>query len=198
MKVTKTFLFSALTIFIGVTEAANELLRRSTVSGSCISPTTGASDTGRDSPLTLPIGTTTVQSTPQAAPATPTAPAPPPQAPFATGSCSFHMTQWDSDADAYDSDGKNDGIYGCEVRILDANRNTIGWQVHTQCSSSAPLSVKSKFENPMVVTPEAQNDYVQFTIGAQSWSSLWRGPNDPYCKVGGWDGSDDPAVSGVI
>ena len=102
------------------------------------------------------------------------------------------MTQWQNDDDAYGNDGLNDGKYGCEIRILDGNRNTIGWQVHTDCSTASPLTVNSKLENGLVVTPEARSDYVQFTLGSESWKSSDTG--EPGCKVGGWDGSDDPMV----
>ncbi len=107
------------------------------------------------------------------------------------------MTQWDSLADAYGNNGSNDGVYGCKIRILDANRTTIGWQAHTRCSSVNPLSVNGKLESSMAITPEAKNDYVQFTLGAESWASSQQGLNISYCKVDDWDGSDDPAVSGT-
>ena len=43
----------------------------------------------------------------------------------------------------------------------------------------------------MVITPESENDYVQFTIGTQSWSSS----DKAICTVGGWDPrNSNPAV----
>ena len=169
----------------------------------CLQITTGADETVAD-PSTHLIGTSTssansLSTAPAPAPASPT-PAPPasPTPPFATGMCSLHMTQWDSLANAVGNNGENNGDYGCEVRILDNNRQTIGWQVHTDCSTAHPLSIESKLENPFVITPEARGDYVQFTVGSVSWPSSQGGPQEPNCNVGGWDGSDDPAVSAPL
>ena len=58
-----------------------------------------------------------------------------------------------------------------------------------------PLSVTSRLNDPLVITPESQNDYIQFTIGTQSWSSSAKG-GVPGCSVGGWDPrSGYPSVS---
>lgn len=160
---------------------------------SCFKITTGASETVPD-PSTHLIGTST--GTHSGTTSTAAAPAPAsPTPPFATGMCSLHMTQWDSFADAIGNNGQNDGHYGCEVRILDSNKQTIGWQAHTDCSTAHSLSMNSKLKNPFVITPEARGDYVQFTVGSVTWPSSQGGPQEPNCKVGDWDGSDDPAVS---
>lgn len=163
---------------------------------SCLHITTGASETVPD-PSTHLIGTSASSAAavssaaaPAPAPATPT-----PTPPFAIGQCSLHMTQWDSTADLLGNNGGNNGDYGCEVRMLDNNKQTIGWQVHTDCSTAHSLSLKSKLENPLVITPEATGDYVQFTVGTVSWPSSQGGPQEPNCNVGGWDGSNDPSVS---
>lgn len=158
---------------------------------SCLTITTGASETVPD-PSTHLIGTTSSSAaasstTPAPAPATPTPP-------YAQGTCSLHMTQWDSMADATANNGLNDGIYGCEVRILDNNQQTIGWQVHTDCSTAQSLSVNSKLEDPIVITPEAQGDYVQFTAGRDGWPSSQQGPQTPSCRVGGWEAGTEVMI----
>ncbi len=192
MRVSSAICLTSLALTASATEGVigyNALFGRAE---SCLTITTGANETVSD-PSTRFIGTTSTSAaasstTPAPAPATPTPP-------YAQGMCSLHMTQWDSMADATANNGLNDGIYGCEVRILDNNQQTIGWQVHTDCSSAQSLSVNSKLEDPIVITPEAQGDYVQFTAGRDGWPSSQQGPTDPSCRVGGWDGSDDPAVS---
>ena len=171
----------------------NELFGRDP--NACFAITTGASETVSDTSKTfVGVHSSTTASTTTSTSSTAPAPAPAaPTPPFATGTCSLHMTQWDSMKDAYGGhDGENDGKYGCEVRIFDngGKSDTIGWQVHTDCSTDKPLSVSSKLENPLIVTPEARGDYVQFQVGGIGFTS-----KDKACSTGGWDGSDDPAVS---
>lgn len=79
MKCTRTFLFAALAFFIGAIEAVNDLLPPTTAGGSYISLTTGATDTGRDSSLTLPIIRSTSITTPASVLAMPTVTASSPQ-----------------------------------------------------------------------------------------------------------------------
>lgn len=191
MRITSAIYIVSFALTTSATEGTigyNELFGRDP--NSCIQISTGPSDTVSDPSKTF-IGTHSSTTAPSS-----TAPAPAPAAPtppFATGTCSLHMTQWDSFDDEFGGhDGENDGKYGCEVRIFDnaGSSHTIGWQVHTDCSTDAPLSVNSKLENPMVVTPEAKGDYVQFTVGSVSFKST-----DSSCSTGDWDGSDDPEVS---
>ena len=81
--------------------------------------------------------------------------------------------------------------------MKDAVGTQIGWQVHTSADVSNPLNVKSKLEDVFVLTPKERNSYIQFALGGQSWASNQIfGANDvPWCSVGGYDGSDYPAVS---
>ena len=115
---------------------------------------------------------------------------PPPTAPYAQGVCTFHLTEW-----YYGDIGRSP--FGLEIAMKDAGGIQIGWQVHTTADASHPLNVKSKLEDVFVLTPEEWNDYIQFTLGGQSWASNQKfGANDvPWCSVGGWDGSDYPSVS---
>lgn len=54
-----------------------------------------------------------------------------------------------------------------------------------------PYSFNSKLPNPLVITGEHENDYVQFTYGNLSWQS--KTPNEGgSCTVGGWDPKDGP------
>ena len=116
----------------------------------------------------------------------------PTQAPYAEGTCSFHMTYWRPE---FWQDGTNP--YEIEIRILDNNKATIGWLPHTHDNNNYIWKVVSRLEDPLEVTPESQNDYVQFSLPNQSW----RTDQDtdaskiPNCGIGDWDCSDDPCVS---
>jgi len=109
-------------------------------------------------------------------------PAPTAQPPYAEGICSFHMTYWRPYLWA---DGTNP--YEIEIRILDDQKKTIGWLPHTSDFNRYNWMVNSRLEDPLVVTPEAQNDYVQFSIAQQSFGTKQTyNPGDlPSCSIGG-------------
>lgn len=126
-------------------------------------------------------------STPSSAP---TPPASPPA--YATGTCSFHLTETqDCNADY----GKN--LYG-NVVLKDNNKNVIGQTVidndHPNgyaMGDGSPYSFTSVLPHPLVITGEHEHDYVQFTYGSLSWQSMT--PNGGgTCTVGGWDPRDGP------
>ncbi|KAI4193781.1 MAG: hypothetical protein LQ350_008145 [Teloschistes chrysophthalmus] len=128
-------------------------------------------------------------TTPAPSPVQPPVPATPPYAP---GKCSFHMTYW---RPYFWRDGTNP--YNIEMRILDDKKNTIGWLPHTKDSNKMTWNVVSRLEDPMEVTPESQNDYVQFTLPGQSWRTDKATDQSklPNCSVGHWNCSDEPCVS---
>lgn len=138
------------------------------------------------------IKDTTVASNPPPDPAP--APTPPPPAPPAV--CSFHLTQWDS-AIFRDTDGNQ--RYEVEVRLLDNNKAEIGFQPRTRAGDAQPLGMTSMLPLILVVTPEAQNDYIQFAYGGESWRTNDEFGLDavPSCSVGDWDGDAYPRVSFV-
>ncbi|KAL8791712.1 MAG: hypothetical protein Q9195_005719 [Heterodermia aff. obscurata] len=142
---------------------------------------------------TAATGTTSAKTatTPAAQPATPTSTptSAAPSAPYATGTCSFHMTYW---RPMYWPDGTNP--YEIEIRIKDNNKATIGWLPHTDDDNKYSWNVVSRLEDPLAVTPESQNDYVQFTLPGQSWRTDEATDQSklPHCSVGDWDCSDDP------
>jgi hypothetical protein len=49
------------------------------------------------------------------------------------------------------------------------------------------------FYTTLEMTPEAQNSYIQFTIGEQSWTTA-NGEGVPRCQTGGWDGDYSPVT----
>ena len=137
-----------------------------------------------------PPGVVDPPAAPQPVTPTPAAPVPPP--PYATGTCSFHLTETQN----CDSDYGNN-LYGV-VTMYDNNKNVIG---QTAKDDDHPIgyamddgnsySFTSKLKDPLVITGEHENDYVQFTIGALSWQS--KSPNGGgSCTVGGWDPRDGP------
>lgn len=125
-------------------------------------------------------------------PPTPPASDPTKSPPYATGVCSFHMTYW---RPFFWPDGSNP--YEIEIRIKDNNKATIGWLPHTDSDNQMSWNVVSRLEDPLAVTPESQHDYVQFTLGSQSWRTdkATDPKHIPNCSVGDWDCSDDPCVS---
>lgn len=127
---------------------------------------------------------------PLSAPPTPPPPAPPPG--YATGTCSFHLQEWQS----CDDDSKN---WFAMVNMVENDKNDIG---DTQTdpaknplgdpiNASDPYSFTSKLPLPLVIVGEHENDYVQFTYGSLKWTSrTTSGPAT--CSNGGWDPRDGP------
>ncbi len=61
-----------------------------------------------------------------------------------------------------------------------------------------PLNWETKLPDKLVITSEAQGhprDYVQFTIGGQSWTTNDPDTGTPRCNVGGWNSDYSPTVS---
>ncbi|KAL9087247.1 MAG: hypothetical protein Q9165_006741 [Trypethelium subeluteriae] len=115
-------------------------------------------------------------------------------APYAQGTCSLHLTQWDYDADLESRTPR----YDVEVKILDNSKAQIGFQSRTGCDASTPVYVPSALEDDLSVIAESTHDYIAFSLPGQSWPSDGKfGPTDAHnpCSVGGWDGSDYPSVS---
>jgi hypothetical protein len=138
-------------------------------------------------------------SSPAVATPTQTPPAPassvaPPPA-YATGTCSFHLQEWQDCQD----DSKN--LFAI-VNMKDNNHNDIG-DTNTSpdknplgdpINASNPLSFTSKLPIPLVIVGEHQNDYVQFSYGNLQWTSrTTSGPAT--CSNGGWDPKDGPVCS---
>lgn len=116
-----------------------------------------------------------------------------PPAPYATGECSFHLIE------TQDCESMTSNLYG-SVKMLDNNKATIG---QTVLDADHPIgypidvgssySFDSKLPNPLVITGEHEDDYVQFTYGSVSWQS--KAPNDgATCNgtVGDWNPKDGP------
>ena len=135
-------------------------------------------------PTSVPLPTSVL---PTAVPSS--ASAPPPA--YATGNCSFHLIETQDCL----SDAAN--LYAI-VTLKDNNKSIIG---QTPTNETNPLgepintsdsyNFNSDLSNPIVITGEHENDYVQFTYGGLSWTSrTTTGPAT--CSNGGWDPRDGP------
>ncbi|CAD6593247.1 MAG: hypothetical protein ASARMPRED_007178 [Alectoria sarmentosa] len=121
---------------------------------------------------------------------TPTPPATPP--PYATGTCSFHLTE------TQDCDTNYDNNLYANVVMKDNNKAIIGSTVNDadhpigySMNDGNPYAFISVLPNALIITGEHENDYVQFSYGSLSWQS--KTPNGSgSCTVGGWDPRDGP------
>ena len=130
-----------------------------------------------------------ISATKNAAPASP-----PPSPAYATGTCSLHLTENRSGGANNDPFANSDTPpdYTVSIDIFDAKKANIGHHDSAAAGAGNGLGVDSKLSDVLVITPEARGDYVQFTLGSQSWKSS----DDGSCSVGGWDPQEsNPAVS---
>jgi hypothetical protein len=104
------------------------------------------------------------------------------------GVCAFHLrefeTWWGQDGPGVSRKYE----FKLQVAAKD-NSGTIVGGTGTQsvvAGDGAPYRCKGFYEE-IVMTPEAQGgDYIQFSIGSQSWTTKDSG-TVPGCSVGGWD-----------
>jgi len=124
----------------------------------------------------------------------PASPPPPPPPPYATGKCSLHLSQTRSDSTGgapYGDSSKAPDFF-VTIDIFDNNKANIGHHDSAAAGAGNSLSVTGKLADSMVITPENRGDYIQFTLGAQSWASSDGGK----CTVGNWDpAQSNPAVN---
>ena len=118
-----------------------------------------------------------------------------PKAPYATtggdgdqkDKCHVHVTETQNCA----GDANNLAV---ELKIWDAAGNEIGHQDVKKAGATSPLPVNSKLENPLIITPEHQGDYVQFSLGSLQFSTKDADTTkDNWCSTGGWDPREGPA-----
>ena len=85
-----------------------------------------------------------------------------------------------------------------EVTIWDVGGNQIGYRSITEAGAIDPLSVNSKLEDPLIVTPEHRGDYVQFGLGTEQFDSRQQDQTAlAWCSTGGWDPKEGPACGRV-
>ena len=85
-----------------------------------------------------------------------------------------------------------------EVDIWDAAGDKIGHQDTERAGAESPLPVKSKLEDPLIVTGEHDGDYVQFSLGVLQFSTKDDDHKKPnWCSTGGWDPREGPACNRI-
>ena len=153
------------------------------------SPTGPSSDT-ETIPMPTDSATSSAPPTPPVASSTPPAAAPP--AAYATGTCSFHV-------DEYQDCATNSANLFATITMLDNAKTVIGTTTVTGgavgVSINTAYSFISKLSSPMVVTGEHENDYIQFTIGTLSFTSRTT-TGSANCSNGGWDPRNGPQCGG--
>ena len=154
---------------------------------------TGTRDSKKGGERTADCITYSIKATRNGAPAS----SPPPPGPaYATGKCSLHLSQTRSDpaGGAPYGDASMAPNFFVTIDVFDNNKAKIGHHDEVAAGAGRSLSLDSKLADPMVITPENQGDYIQFTLGAQSWASSDAG----MCTVGSWDPAGwNPAVSAL-
>lgn len=127
---------------------------------------------------------------------------------YTPGTCSFHL-QEDEQWSGNDGPGTErhwsyeieqalmkDGA-GNEIGRLGFNTNSGDGDPQSE-GDGHPLQWQTKLPDNLAITSEAQGnpkDYVQFGIGAQTWSTNDPDSGTPRCDVGGWNKEYSPAVS---
>lgn len=87
-----------------------------------------------------------------------------------------------------DTDGTEIGKAGFKDNSQDA--------APIECGDGKPFMWKTALPNEMGITPEAVNDYIQFTNGPISWPSS-QSEGAAGCKVELWNTQQDPVVSSL-
>lgn len=127
---------------------------------------------------------------------------------YTPGTCSYHL-QEDEQWSGIDGPGTErhwhfqiqqalmkDGT-GNEIGRLGFKKNSGDGDPQSEGAGNS-LNWETKLPDKLVITSEAQGnprDYIQFTIGGQSWKTSDPDTGTPRCNVGGWNSHYSPAVS---
>ena len=108
------------------------------------------------------------------------------------GTCSMHVHEEDYFSGVNGPGTSRSHTYYLRVEAKDSADKTVATVDNdAEAGDANPYHLKG-FYNDLVMTPEAQGgDYIQFTIGDQSWRTT-DGDGVPSCKVGGWDADYSP------
>ncbi|KAJ7919454.1 hypothetical protein B0H13DRAFT_2320436 [Mycena leptocephala] len=115
--------------------------------------------------------------------------------PFKEGWCTMHVHQWKNPRGGGGSpfDPPNSpwtGPFSVEITMWDNHvdpnpGNKIGFVARTNANDPNALHMASKLDLVLIVTPEEEHDYIQFNLGALSFTSKSN------CRVGGWNHNTD-------
>ena len=111
---------------------------------------------------------------------------------YKAGTCSMHVHEEDYFSGVDGPGTSRSHTYYLRVEAKDSADKTVATVGNdAEAGDANPYHLKG-FYNDLVMTPEAQGgDYIQFTIGDQSWRTT-DGDGVPSCKVGGWDADYSP------
>lgn len=131
-----------------------------------------------------------------ASPSPTPSPTPTQPAPYATGTCSFHLNEYEAPCVTDSKDLSADIVLkdnaGTEIGNTNGNKGI---------NDGASLFLDSKLPSKLVVTGEHSGDYVQFTYGDLSWTNTEPKKDGDatlaYCNSGGWDPREGPVCGRV-
>lgn len=132
-----------------------------------------------------PVSTIMTTSTPSPSPNPPSSPPP-----YATGTCQIHVKEFqscfvpaDMDLDAIVTMRDNAG-----TQIGQTDESSPGVSIN----ANNPYAFRSSLSDALIITGEHTRDYVQFSLGALSWTSADTS-GSAYCSTGGWDPAQGPS-----
>lgn len=101
---------------------------------------------------------------------------------YMAGRCSFHVTEYERWGGSDTSGSSRWWMFHVEVAALDGSqKKQIGGDRYKQYDASNSYLLGNVYYDTLVLTPEAQGDYIRFTVGTQSWTT-----SDSQCQVGGY------------
>ena len=119
---------------------------------------------------------------------------------YATGTCSFHVDEWQNCNNDTSNLFANITMYDNNKKIIgqtNATGGATGGDLGEPINDSDPYSFISSLAEPLVVVGEHEGDYMRFTLGKLSWTS--RNTSAPFfCSNGGWNPRDGPVCEGDI
>ena len=86
---------------------------------------------------------------------------------YATGTCSFHVDEWQDCSDDASNLFGNVTMYDNDKKII-GQTNPSGDSLGEPINTSDPYYFNSSLANPLVIVGEHENDYMQFTLGKLS------------------------------
>ena len=110
---------------------------------------------------------------------------------YKSGTCSIHVHEEDYFSGVDGPGTERTHTYYLRASAKDAAENSVAEVGNdVKAGDGNPLVIKGYY-NDLALTPEAQGDYIQFTVGTQSWRSD-KGDGTPRCNVGDWDADYSP------
>jgi hypothetical protein len=108
--------------------------------------------------------------------------------------CSMHVAEEDEFSSVDGPSMERHHTFHISVDAKDGKGKSFAGTGNNMVEAGAgnPYRIKG-FYAPLEITPEAQNSYIQFTDGGQSWTTA-KGDGIPRCQVGDWNGEYSPVT----